>query len=84
MPPYFSLFFGGDHIPQPNPMVVGLNPHSYGPNSIFSFLGSSAQMADPSTYYIMSIYPYSIMSVPINSFLIVDLLLSFSVSSRRT
>jgi hypothetical protein len=83
MPPYSLFSFGGSHIPQPTLMVGGWNPPSYGPNLGFSFQGSSAQMGGPSTYFILSIYPSSVMSVPTNSFLMVELLLSTSVSSRE-
>jgi hypothetical protein len=82
MPPYSPFVFGGGHIPQPTPMVGGWNPPSFGPNPSFTFLGESTQMGGPSTYYILSIYPSSTMSIPMNSFLMADLLLSSDVSSR--
>jgi hypothetical protein len=82
IPPYSPFSFGGGHIPQPNPMVRGWNPPSYRPNPSFDFLGSSAQMVGPSTYYILSIYPSSTMSVPMNVFLMKKLILSSGVSSR--
>jgi hypothetical protein len=82
MHPYSPFSFGGSHIQQPNIMVGGWNTPSYGPNPSFSFPGSSAQMGGPSTYYILSIYPSSAMAVPMNDFIMTELLLSSGVSSR--
>jgi hypothetical protein len=81
-PPYTPFSFGGGHIPQPNPMVGGWNPPSYGPNPSYTFLGSSAQMGGPSTSYIPSIHPSSSMLVPTNYFLMENLPLTSGVSSR--
>jgi hypothetical protein len=63
-------------------MVGGWNPPSSGPNPSFTFLGSSAQIGSPFTSYISSIYPSSTVSVPTNAFIMVNLYLTFGVSSR--
>jgi hypothetical protein len=82
MPPYYPFSLGGGHIPQPTLMVGVWNPPSYGPNLSFTFPRESAQMDDPSTYYISSIYPSSSMLVPTNAFLMENLPMSFGVPSR--
>ena len=61
-------------------MVGACNLHSYGSNPSFTFPRESAQMGDHSTYYIPSIYPSSTMSVPMNSFPMVYLHLSYVIS----
>jgi hypothetical protein len=81
MPPFSPFSFGGGHVPQPNPMVGGWNPPSSRPNPSFTFPGESSQMGGIYSYYIPYICPSSDMLVHINSFLMVDLLLSSSVSS---
>jgi hypothetical protein len=81
MPPYSPFLFGGSHIPQPNFRVGGWNLPSYGSNPSFTFPGESAQMGGHSIYYMSSIYPSSAMPVPTNSFPMVNLRLSFGVSS---
>jgi hypothetical protein len=80
MPPFSPFSFGGGHIPQTTPMVGGWNTSSSRLHTSFSILGSSAQIDDPFTYYISSIYPSSSMPIPMNSFLMVDILLSSGVS----
>jgi hypothetical protein len=80
MPPYSPFSFGGSHIPQPTLTIGGWNIPSYGSNPSFTFPGESAQMGSHSTYYIMSIYPSSTMSVPMNTFPMEDLHLFYGVS----
>ena len=82
MPPYSPFSFGGSHIPQPTLTVGGWNIPSYGSNPSFTFPGESAQMGGHSTYYILSIYPSSSMSVPANAFLMAELRMSSGVSSK--
>jgi hypothetical protein len=82
MPPYSPFLFGGSHIHQPTLTVEGWNIPSYRSNPSFTFLGASDQMGGHSTYHIPSIYPSSTMSVPTNTFPMVDLHLSFGVSSK--
>jgi hypothetical protein len=81
MPPYSPFSFVGSHVPQPSLTVGGWNLPSYGSNPSFSFLGASAQMGGHSTYYILSIYPSSTMSVPMKDFPMTDLHLSSGISS---
>jgi hypothetical protein len=77
-----SLFsFGESHIPQPTLTLRGWNLPSYGSNPSFTFPGESAQMGGHSTYFILSIYPSSAMSVPMNAFPMANLHLSSGVSS---
>jgi hypothetical protein len=80
MPPYSHFSFGGGHIPQPTPTIGVWNPPSSRPNPRFTFPEASAQMGDPSTSYISSIYRSSTMLVPTSTFLMDNLPLTSGVS----
>jgi hypothetical protein len=77
MPPSSPSPFDGSHIHQTTLMVRGWNIPSYES----TFPRASAQMGSHSTYYTSSTYPSSAMSVPMNTFPMVDLRLSSGVSS---
>jgi hypothetical protein len=79
--PYTPLSFGGVHIPQPTPTVRGWNPPSSKPNPRYNSQGWSAQMGGPCTSYIPSIHPSSTMLVPMNTFLMENLPLTYGVPS---
>jgi hypothetical protein len=76
MPPYYPFLFGGSHIPQTPLAIGGWNIPSYES----SVIGASSQMGVHSTYYTPPTYPYSTMSVPKNTFPMVELCLVFSCS----
>jgi hypothetical protein len=77
IPPYYPSPFGGSHIPQTPLTVGGWNLPSYE----YTLREISSQIGNISTYYTLSTYPSSAMSVPTNTFPMVDLRLSSGVSS---
>jgi hypothetical protein len=78
---FSTSVFDESHIPQPNLTVGGWNIPSYGYNPSFTFPRASSQMGGYSAYYAPSIYPSSVMPVPMNAFPMADLHLSSGVSS---
>jgi hypothetical protein len=80
MAPLSISSFDKSHIPQPTLTVGGWNLPSYESNPSLSFSGVSAPMGGYSSYYAPSIYPSSIMSVPMNTFPMKDLNTSSSIS----
>jgi hypothetical protein len=77
MPPSYPSLFGGSHILQTPLTVGGWNLPSY--ESTIREL--SAQLCNHYTYYTLSTYPSSSMSIPTNTFPMVDLHLSSGVLS---
>jgi hypothetical protein len=77
MPPYYPSLFGRSHILQTPLMVGGWNLPSYES----TMREVSAQLRNHSTCYTLSTYPSSAMSVPTNTFPMVDLRLPSDVSS---
>jgi hypothetical protein len=82
MTPLSISSFDRIHVPQLNLTVGGWNLPSYGSNPSHVFSGTSAQMGVYSTYYTLTTYPSSAMSVPTNVFPMADLCLSSGVSSE--
>jgi hypothetical protein len=56
------------HVPQPTLTMGGWNLPSYRSNTSHVFSRASSQMGGYSTYYTLSLYPSSSMSVPTNTF----------------
>jgi hypothetical protein len=77
MPPSYPSSFVGSHILQTPLTVGGWNLPSYES----TMREVSAQLSNPSTCYTPSTYPSSTMSVPTNTFPMVDLHLPSGVSS---
>jgi hypothetical protein len=77
MPPSYPSPFGGSHILQTPLTAGGWNLPSYES----TMREVNAQLSNHSTYYTLSTYPSSAMSVPTNTFPMEDLHLSSGVSS---
>jgi hypothetical protein len=77
MPPSYPSPFGGSHILQTPLTVGGWNLPSYES----TMREVSAQLCNHSTYYTPSTYPSFAMSVPMNTFPMADLHMSYGVSS---
>jgi hypothetical protein len=78
MPPSYPSLFSGIHILKTPITVGGWNIPSYKS----TMREVSAQLSNPSTSYTLSTYPSSAMSVPMNTFSMIDLYLPSGVSSR--
>jgi hypothetical protein len=80
-PLYDPLLFGGGHITQTNPMVVGWPCFSSRCNPSLNAPGWNVQPGGQVTSYILSFIPSSSMSILKNSFIMVNPPLSSRVPS---
>jgi hypothetical protein len=60
------------HVPQPTFMVGGWNLPSYRSSPSYALSEANTQIGSYSTYYTPSVHPSSSMSVPSNTFLMMD------------
>jgi hypothetical protein len=71
------------HVPQPSFTMRGWNLPSYGSSSGYVLSGANTKMGAYSTYYTLSVYPLSAMSVPLNTFSMESPHVSSGVSYRE-